>query len=112
MTGTSEATPDTSSTFEANAAMARPQGTMPGVGAPKPAGTASTREIQQALKSAGFYQGAVDGKMGPKTRQAVREFQRVHGLKDDGKVGKQTWAKLAAYVNMAAGMNTPGMMVK
>ena len=62
----------------------------------------SARDIQQALKNAGFYQGAVDGKMGPQTREAVKEFQRVHGLKDDGVVGKQTWTKLSAYANLAA----------
>ena len=62
----------------------------------------STREIQQALKNAGFYQGAVDGKMGSMTRDAVKEFQRVHGLTDDGVVGKQTWAKLKAYADLSA----------
>ena len=61
----------------------------------------ATREIQQALKNAGFYQGAVDGKMGPQTKDAVKEFQRVQGLKDDGTVGKQTWAKLSAYLEGA-----------
>jgi lysozyme family protein len=62
----------------------------------------STREIQQALKNAGFYQGAIDGKMGPLTRQAIKEFQRVHGLTDDGIVGKQTWAKLSAYQDLSS----------
>ena len=62
----------------------------------------STRDIQQALKNAGFYQGAVDGKMGSMTREAVKEFQHVHGLTDDGVVGKQTWAKLSAYLNLSA----------
>ena len=63
----------------------------------------STREIQQALKNAGFYQGAIDGKRGPMTREAVKEFQRLHGLSDDGVVGKQTWAKLSAYEDLSAG---------
>ena len=63
----------------------------------------SAREIQQALKNAGFYQGAVDGKMGPKTRDAVKEFQHTQGLHDDGVVGKQTWAKLHAYLDLSAG---------
>ena len=61
----------------------------------------ATREIQQALKNAGFYQGAIDGKVGPRTKEAVREFQRINGLKVDGVVGKQTWAKLSAYTNLA-----------
>ena len=62
----------------------------------------STREIQQALKNAGFYQGAVDGKTGPMTKSAVKEFQRIHGLKADGVVGKQTWAKLRSYASLSA----------
>lgn len=65
-----------------------------------PSGKASTRDVQQALKNAGFYQGSVDGKSGPMTKEAIREFQRVHGLKDDGVVGKQTWAKLSQYANL------------
>jgi len=62
----------------------------------------STREIQQALKNAGFYQGTVDGKMGAATREATKEFQRVHGLTDDGVVGKKTWAKLSAYTDLSS----------
>ena len=62
----------------------------------------STREIQQALKNAGFYQGALDGKRGSMTREAIGEFQRVHGLTDDGVVGKQTWAKLNAYQDLSS----------
>lgn len=62
----------------------------------------TTRQIQQALKNAGFYQGAVDGKMGPVTREAIREFQRIHGLKDDGIVGRQTWGKLSAYAELSS----------
>ena len=60
-------------------------------------------EIQQALHNAGFYQGAVDGKRGPLTRQAVKDFQRVHGLKDDGIVGAQTWDELRAYADLPTG---------
>lgn len=38
----------------------------------------------------------VDGDFGPKTHDAVREFQRGKGLTDDGIVGKGTWAALLA----------------
>ena len=62
----------------------------------------ATREIQQALKNAGFYQGNVDGHTGPMTREAVKEFQRVHGLTDDGVVGRQTWTKLKAYATLSS----------
>jgi peptidoglycan hydrolase-like protein with peptidoglycan-binding domain len=62
----------------------------------------STKAVQQALKNAGFYQGTIDGSNGPMTRDAVKEFQRVHGLTDDGVVGKQTWAKLKAYSTLSS----------
>jgi len=35
-----------------------------------------------------------DGDFGPITAQAVRAFQREHGITIDGKVGKQTGKKL------------------
>ena len=68
----------------------------------------STRDIQQALKNSGFYQGAIDGKMGPLTREAIKEFQRVHGLKDDGVVGKQTWAQLSPYTTLSSDSGQAG----
>ena len=56
------------------------------------------KDIQNALKNAGFYTGAIDGKIGPKTKKAVMEFQKANGLKDDGKVGPKTWAALEKYL--------------
>lgn len=53
--------------------------------------------IQSALKSAGFYSGSVDGKIGKNTRRAIREFQRNNGLKADGVVGRMTWSRLKGY---------------
>lgn len=37
-----------------------------------------------------------DGEFGPRTEQAVRSFQSVHGLVADGLVGMRTWAALFA----------------
>jgi murein L,D-transpeptidase YcbB/YkuD len=59
----------------------------------------SPEEIQQALKNAGPYTGAVDGKIGPMTKKAVVEFQQQNGLTADGKVGSKTWEKLKTYLN-------------
>ncbi len=56
------------------------------------------KEIQTALKNAGFYAGAVDGKLGPKTRKAIEAFQKSKSLKADGKVGPKTWAELQSYL--------------
>lgn len=53
--------------------------------------------IQRALKSAGYYQGTIDGKVGSRTRQAIRNFQRDNGLAADGVCGRQTWARLQSF---------------
>ncbi|MCX5708045.1 MAG: peptidoglycan-binding domain-containing protein [Candidatus Omnitrophica bacterium] len=58
--------------------------------------------MQTALKNAGFDPGSADGKLGKKTRQAIRDFQRANGLDADGKVGKRTWEVLAPYLEKAA----------
>jgi len=55
------------------------------------------KDIQASLKSAGFYTGEVDGKMGPKTKKAIEDFQTANGLVPDGKVGPNTWTKLKKY---------------
>ncbi|MFA5114842.1 MAG: peptidoglycan-binding domain-containing protein [Candidatus Omnitrophota bacterium] len=59
----------------------------------------SAVEIQTALKNAGYYTGALDGKLGPMSKKAVGEFQKAHNLKADGKVGPKTWEALKAYLN-------------
>lgn len=57
-----------------------------------------TKDIQRALKNAGFDVGSIDGKIGPKTKRAIEDFQRAKGLKVDGKVGPKTWAELEKYL--------------
>ncbi|MBI3333349.1 MAG: peptidoglycan-binding protein [Candidatus Omnitrophica bacterium] len=61
--------------------------------------SARVKEIQLALKAAGFDPGAIDGQLGNKTKVAVADFQRANGLEPDGKVGPRTWSKLEPYVN-------------
>lgn len=61
-----------------------------------------SRKIQTALKNAGLYTGNIDGKIGPKTREAIKAFQTQNGLKADGVAGAQTWAKLGQYYTTAA----------
>lgn len=59
-------------------------------------------EIQTALKGAGFYSGNIDGKIGPKSKKAIEDFQSANGLKVDGKVGPKTWETLGKYLNVTA----------
>ena len=42
------------------------------------------QEMQRRLSAAGFDTQGVDGRIGPKTLEAVREFQRAKGLVPDG----------------------------
>lgn len=51
-------------------------------------------KIQQALKNAGFYKGDIDGKIGLKTKSAIKAFQKSKGLIADGVVGQKTWNEL------------------
>ena len=37
------------------------------------------------------------GIYGPRTKQAVKKFQEMFGLKDDGKVGTNTWSKMMEF---------------
>ncbi len=58
-------------------------------------------EIQTALKNAGYYAGSIDGKIGPKSKTAIEEFQKASGLAVDGKVGPKTWQALSRYLTQA-----------
>lgn len=61
--------------------------------------TMTKKQIQKALKNAGYYDGAVDGKIGQKTKNAIMEFQRAMGLKADGIAGRNTKEKLLKYLS-------------
>ncbi len=62
---------------------------------------ASVKDVQAVLRNEG-YRGKngkrvrVDGSYGTQTRYAVKQFQLDHRLGADGKVGSQTWRKLAS----------------
>lgn len=56
------------------------------------------KQIQIALKNAGFYEGPIDGQIGPKTKKAIMAFQKENGLKPDGIAGEKTIARLRKYL--------------
>ncbi len=58
-----------------------------------------TKLIQTALKNAGYFQDLVDGRIGRKTRLAIKEFQKANNLHADGRVGKNTWIVLKEYLD-------------
>lgn len=47
-------------------------------------------EIQRALQAAGFYNGPIDGSMGPSTMNAVTAYQQSKGLPADGYITVET----------------------
>lgn len=51
-------------------------------------------DVKRLQRALGLTGKAVDGKFGSDTDKAVREFQKKHGLKVDGKVGNATRAEL------------------
>jgi peptidoglycan hydrolase-like protein with peptidoglycan-binding domain len=61
----------------------------------------SGKEIQTALKKAGYYKGDVDGQIGSKTKEGVKKFQSANGLNPDGVVGSRTWQLLSKYLESA-----------
>ncbi len=54
------------------------------------------RTVQRDLQQQGFYSGAVNGVLGPQTRQAIRKYQRTNNLNDTGRLDQQTLSRLGA----------------
>lgn len=52
------------------------------------------RQLQQRLRTKGFYSGTVDGVFGSQTEAAVRAAQAANNLTVDGIVGPATWRAL------------------
>lgn len=53
-----------------------------------------TSEVQQALAQQGYYQGPIDGILGPMTRNAIQRFQADHGLAVTAAIDQPTLATL------------------
>ncbi len=60
--------------------------------APKPA--QEVMAAQQALKDKGHDPGKIDGKMGPRTRAMLSDYQKAKGLKVTGQLDNDTRGKL------------------
>jgi len=59
-------------------------------------------KLQEALMLCGFYPGTVDGKMGPRTKAALTEFQKGNGLAADGIFGPKSAAAIAGKLGEAS----------
>ena len=56
--------------------------------------SSKVREVQEALKSEGHDPGPIDGVMGPRTQQALRQYQRQENLNETGRLDQETLNKL------------------
>ena len=63
---------------------------------------ALVKTVQTKLKNWGYYSGTVDGIYGPKTVAAVKYFQRVNGLTQDGIVGAKTAAAMGISLSSSS----------
>ena len=59
--------------------------------------------LQRRLKALKYYVGTIDGKMDQETVKALKNFQKAHGLKDDGVAGKETYAILFSDAALVKG---------
>jgi peptidoglycan hydrolase-like protein with peptidoglycan-binding domain len=57
-------------------------------------GSEPVRQAQQALKDKGFDPGPIDGKYGPQTREAVRNYQKQNNIVANGRLGGDTYESL------------------
>lgn len=52
------------------------------------------KAIQAALRDLRFYRGTADGKLGATTRNAIRDYERMAGLKETGEPSKAVFESL------------------
>jgi peptidoglycan hydrolase-like protein with peptidoglycan-binding domain len=72
------------------------------------ASATKVKDAQQALQQAGLYKGKVDGKFGPQTKAAVKEFQKENGLKPTARLDSATMKKLSQAGSAGGGMPSGG----
>jgi peptidoglycan hydrolase-like protein with peptidoglycan-binding domain len=88
---TTTPTPTTTPSTSGASAFTLPEGTKLRLGEGDPA---LVRKLQQALTTAGYDPGSVDGTFGRRTEAAVVAFQQANGLSADGVVGPKTASAL------------------
>jgi peptidoglycan hydrolase-like protein with peptidoglycan-binding domain len=68
------------------------------------------QEAQERLKEAGFNPGPVDGQLGAQTKEAIRKYQKAHGLPQTGKLDESTREILMVQKTQESPgrMQTPG----
>lgn len=65
------------------------------------------RQAQEQLKDQGLYRGAIDGILGPQTKQALQQFQQKSGLPVTATLDQHTMDKLLGKPAVGMGSSTP-----
>jgi peptidoglycan hydrolase-like protein with peptidoglycan-binding domain len=76
------------------------------------AGNEEIKKVQQALKDKGQDPGAIDGVMGPKTKEALKAFQEKQGLKATGSLDEQTKKALGIEQGASSGRGSSARSAK
>lgn len=74
----------------------------PGVAA-APRGGNTVSNVQSALSAQGYYKGRIDGKSGPQTSAAVREYQRLYNMPQTGQINSVLLDRLLGSSGATAG---------
>jgi lipoprotein-anchoring transpeptidase ErfK/SrfK len=92
-------------------AAAAPESAASGPGSAQRA--ASVREVQAKLAALKFMPTSqIDGRLGPRTKDAITAFQQWHGLTPDGIAGPRTLAKLSNAAAPRPGSKGPSRRIE
>jgi hypothetical protein len=69
--------------------------------------TDDIRWAQVELHDRHLYNGSLDGILGPETKQALRQFQKLNGLGQTASLDAQTWETLTGNSAIGEGSSTP-----
>jgi peptidoglycan hydrolase-like protein with peptidoglycan-binding domain len=70
------------------------QGAQSGAHVETQAAAGDIKRVQEALKEKGHDPGPVDGILGPRTSEALKQFQQANGIEATGTLNAETKAKL------------------
>ena len=96
-----DAAPGRTARLESNATLQ----TRVAVRAPAPKGRVLVRAIQERLSDRGYYEGSLDGNLGPKTRQEIQVYQRVQRYRATGQPTRALYEELEDHALEAQGLN-------
>jgi peptidoglycan hydrolase-like protein with peptidoglycan-binding domain len=67
----------------------------------------AVKSLQQRLSNSGYDVGAIDGKFGNRTAQALRSYQRSLGLGADGVAGRKTFEAMNGLKGVNSSVGKP-----